>query len=73
MWPYNHCEWKNVTYGISEAKTMAVRKYEQLKMEKMIQELKNHNQSNTRDIIALVTVCIIPTLVLSAALLLFVK
>lgn len=73
MWPYNHCEWKNVTYGISEARKRAVRKYEQLKMKKMIQELKNHNQSNIRDIIALVTVCMIPTLVLSAALLIFVK
>ena len=20
MWPYNHCEWKSVTYGISGAK-----------------------------------------------------
>ena len=73
MWPYNHCEWKNVTYGISEARKRAVRKYEQLKMDKMIQELKNHNQSNTRDIIAMVTVSIIPTLVLTLSLLIFVK
>ena len=20
MWPYNHCEWKTITYGITEAK-----------------------------------------------------
>jgi len=73
MWPYTDCEWNQITHGIKKAKTMAVREYEQLKMDKMIQELKNHNQNNTRDIIALVTVCIIPTLVLSAALLLFVK
>ena len=23
MWPYNHCEWKSVTYGISGAKKKA--------------------------------------------------
>jgi len=23
MWPYNHCEWKTVTYGISEVKKRA--------------------------------------------------
>ena len=21
MWPYNYCEWKNITYGISKPKS----------------------------------------------------
>jgi hypothetical protein len=21
MWPYNHCEWKQITYGISKSKS----------------------------------------------------
>ena len=70
--PYTHCEWKNVTYGISETRNRALRRYEQLKMDKMIQDIQN-NQSNTRDVIALVIACMIPTLVLTTSLLIFVK
>ena len=64
MWPYTDCEWNQITHGIKNAKTMAVREYEKLKYEMMMKEIDRKYIFISKDKLILTAMSILPTVML---------